>query len=167
MSPEVPPSVKHENAAMKVWIQFSLVGTPFTLSVRSGSKDPALSVDIGGMGTACPICKSARVRRRRRRSVIDRVRSAVGQWPYVCRACGERFYLGQRRPSQPADRENKDLRASDVGSEGPQLAYRPDPVRPHAKILVQAETQEQLDFVLLALSQAVSAHQHASHGVCR
>ena len=45
---------------------------------------------------------------------------------------------------------------------GPQAAYRTDTIRPRAEIVVEADTQDQLDSVLLALSRAVSAHQESA-----
>ena len=46
---------------------------------------------------------------------------------------------------------------------GRRAVYRTDTVRPQAKIVVQADTHEQLDSVLLALSRAVAAHQQTKH----
>jgi hypothetical protein len=42
------------------------------------------------------------------------------------------------------------------------MAFRTDAQKPQAKIVVQAESHEQLNHILLALHQAVSAYQHAS-----
>jgi Mg2+ and Co2+ transporter CorA len=42
------------------------------------------------------------------------------------------------------------------------MAFRTDAQRPQAKIVVQAESHEQLNDILLALNQAVSSYEHTS-----
>jgi len=44
-------------------------------------------------------------------------------------------------------------------SAGPQMAYRADPVRPTATIVLQAGSQSQMDQILQALSRMVSSYQ--------
>jgi hypothetical protein len=44
---------------------------------------------------------------------------------------------------------------------GPQIGYRADPIRPMAKIVLETDSHEQLDSILLALSRAISAEQQA------
>ena len=39
------------------------------------------------------------------------------------------------------------------------MAYRTDPVRPTAKIVLQAETHSQMNEILLALNRAVERYQ--------
>lgn len=49
-----------------------------------------------------------------------------------------------------------------VGGErtpGPQMAYRSDPIRPTAKIVLEADDYAQMDAILLALNRAVSLYQ--------
>ena len=46
--------------------------------------------------------------------------------------------------------------------DGPAMAFRTDAQRPQAKIVVQAESHEQLNDILLALNQAVSSYEHTS-----
>jgi len=40
------------------------------------------------------------------------------------------------------------------------MAYRTDPIRPAAKIVLQTDTQSQMDEILLALSRAVESSRH-------
>ena len=50
--------------------------------------------------------------------------------------------------------------AADAGRPaGPQMAYRSDPIRPTAKIVLEADNQAQMDEILLALKRAVSFYQ--------
>jgi hypothetical protein len=39
------------------------------------------------------------------------------------------------------------------------MAYRSDPIRPTAKIVLEADNQAQMDEILLALNRAVSFYQ--------
>jgi hypothetical protein len=42
------------------------------------------------------------------------------------------------------------------------MAFRTHPEKPHAKIVVQAESHEQLNHILLALNQAINSYQKTS-----
>jgi hypothetical protein len=108
----------------------------------------------------CPRCKSENVGRVRRRNVWDNFRAFLGGWPYGCDDCELRFtaasrYGPDRRTAsvtQPSDPET-----SRRG--GPEMAYRNDPIRPVAKIVIQADDQVQLENILRALDRAVSYYQ--------
>jgi hypothetical protein len=41
------------------------------------------------------------------------------------------------------------------------MAYRSDPVRPRAKIVLEADSHDQMNEILLALNRAVSSYQPA------
>ena len=62
------------------------------------------------------------------------------------------------RPESGNDRRA----ATDTAHERPAMAFRTDAQRPQAKIVVQAESHEQLNHILIALNQAVNSYQHAS-----
>ena len=54
------------------------------------------------------------------------------------------------------------MREPAVGGEssaGPQMVFRSDPIRPTAKIVLQADDYAQMDAILLALNRAVSLYQ--------
>lgn len=42
------------------------------------------------------------------------------------------------------------------------MAFRTDAEKPHAKIVVQADSHEQLNHILLALNRAVNSYQNSS-----
>lgn len=46
-----------------------------------------------------------------------------------------------------------------AGQAGPEMAFRSDPVRPLAKVVIQADDHVQLDKILMALHVAVSSYQ--------
>lgn len=46
-----------------------------------------------------------------------------------------------------------------AGQAGPEMAFRSDPVRPTAKVVIQADDHVQLDKILMALHLAVSSYQ--------
>ncbi len=92
-----------------------------------------------------------------RRNFWDNMKASMGWWPYRCHACGRRFTKAQRYPtseppSQPRSREARPR-------PGPEMAFRGDPVRPMAKVVIEADDHVQLDRILLALHHAVSAYQ--------
>ncbi len=93
----------------------------------------------------------------------DDLKAAMGWWPYQCEACRRRFVAGRRYPparaseAESAGREQRQAQAA-----GPEIAFRSDPVRPVAKIVVQADDHVQLDKILVALHRAVSAYQQGT-----
>jgi hypothetical protein len=111
----------------------------------------------------CSECGSTDIARGRRRGILAQVRATFGLWPYRCLDCGKRFHLRQRYPfQQPVTSTTME---SDWGSLdraqfiGVQAEYRTDLMRPVAKIVVHADSHDQLGSILLALSRAVSAEQ--------
>ena len=115
------------------------------------------------MREGCPGCGSTDIARRRRRGILAQVRATFGLWPYRCLDCGKRFLLRQRYPPQQPvtsstmepDWGSRD-RAQSIGF---QAEYRTDPMQPIATIVVHADSHDQLDSILLALSRAISAEQ--------
>ncbi len=85
----------------------------------------------------------------------------MGFWPYSCEACGRSFSAARRQPPALPTRSNQNPRdtARPAQSTGPALAFRNDPVKPMAKVVIQADDQVQLDQILLALHRAVSYYQ--------
>ncbi len=137
----------------------------------------------------CTRCGSDVFSRSRRRGIGDHIRAALGQWPYRCDGCDLRFWAGGRRAS--GTRESSKLR---VGSEtvdrlnihadpgtnfrafaehaaknqpapgGPEMAFRTHEEKPQAKIVLQADSHEQLNHLLLALNRAVMSYQPEVQG---
>jgi ribosomal protein L44E len=109
----------------------------------------------------CPNCHSDAIARIRRRGIVDHIRAYCGRWPYYCRFCGKYFYASQRYPSQRPRHSSEAARraARESGATGPQMAYRGDPQRPIAKIVIQADSHAQMDEILLALNRAVVSRQ--------
>jgi hypothetical protein len=104
----------------------------------------------------CPSCHSPDVHRSRRQGVLDALRSWSGYWPYRCFDCGRRAFYRGRRLSTAAFKAAKPAKGSKAG-----VLISAD--KPTAQIVIQAETQAQLDHVLLALSRAVSSYNPVSH----
>jgi hypothetical protein len=99
----------------------------------------------------CPHCGDADVWRLRRRRLRDRLLSLLNRWPYICHGCESRFWSDVRWPAKASGPAN-----------APQPA-RPRPVSaPSATIEVRAESQEQLDRMLLSLNRAISQFQTSS-----
>ena len=108
----------------------------------------------------CPRCHSANLSRLRRRSMFDHIRAQFGRWPFCCRNCGKRFRASQRYPSPPQQYSPaNEPEARDKRPAGPQMAYRSDPIRPTAKIVLQADDHAQMNQILLALNRVVSSYQ--------
>ena len=124
------------------------------------------------MRTNCPRCHSTDITRIPRCG-FDHVLAFFGHWPYHCRRCSKCFHSGERHaPPEPSRKTEPRRRAAyEAGSAGPGIAYRTDPVRPTAKIVLQAETQAQMDEILLALNRAVQQYSQPvrphSHTVAR
>ncbi len=59
-----------------------------------------------------------------------------------------------RRKAAKAGRSARQQRQA-----GPDMAFRSDPVRPMAKVVIQADDHVQLDKILVALHLAVSSYQ--------
>jgi hypothetical protein len=121
------------------------------------------------MRIACPRCREADVTRIRRCGIFDQIGSFFGRWPYCCRSCRKRFYAGQRRPPERYSPQAQQRRRAAYNSSfnGVQMAYRTDPVRPTAKIVLQTDTYWQMNEILLALNRAVEYYkqpieQHAN-----
>ena len=75
--------------------------------------------------------------------------------------CGKRFHASQRNPPpHPGQgRTVSERPARDTRSTGPQVDTRSDPVRPTAKIVLEADSHDQMNAILLALSRAVSSYE--------
>jgi hypothetical protein len=112
------------------------------------------------MAMNCPRCKSENVGRVRRRNIWDNLRSFLGRWPYTCDECELRFTAASRYG--PDRRTASVTQAADPETSrgaGPEMAYRNHPIRPVAKVVIQADDQVQLENILLALDRAVSYYQ--------
>ena len=124
----------------------------------------------------CKRCGSDDVARSRRRSLWDHFKAALGRWPYRCDDCGLRFAAPFRYPEDAAhlaeaalkttaqDVSGADFRAyaSDAERQGPDMVFRTQAGKPQAKIVLQADTHEQLNQILLTLNRAVNAYQTRS-----
>jgi transposase-like protein len=108
----------------------------------------------------CPRCKSDEVCRRRRKSLWDNFKAALGFWPYKCEHCGLYFSAARRYPPEP--HVSQAPPAQPAAHSGPEMAFRNDPIRPVAKVVIQADDQVQLDQILMALHRAVSYYQQPS-----
>ena len=89
----------------------------------------------------------------------DNIFASAGYWPYRCQHCSARFRLPAREYNS-ADRNRKQEKL--VGSAGPEMESYRHPDRPIAKIMIQADSHEQLDRVLLALERAVAQQDKSS-----
>ncbi len=116
----------------------------------------------------CTRCDSSDVNRSRRSGVCDRVQSWFGRYPYRCSGCGQRFRsLGRYadrnparpNPQQPAAHGHQTAGPTASASSKPEMAFRAHPEKPQAKIVVQAETHEQLNHILLTLDKAIHAYE--------
>ena len=119
----------------------------------------------------CPRCKNDEVCRTPRRSIWDNVKASMGWWPYRCAGCRRRFVAARRyapdRESQPkrqsreqtGQKQPEQEQRRGAGQAGPEIAFRSDPVRPMAKVVIQADDHVQLDKILMALHLAVSSYQ--------
>jgi hypothetical protein len=88
-----------------------------------------------------------------------------GRWPYRCYRCGRRFWTGKRYIppfTEPSQTERARTTSTNAAQEHPEMAFRTHPEKPHAKIVVQAESHEQLNHILLALNQAINSYQKTS-----
>jgi hypothetical protein len=117
----------------------------------------------------CPQCHSTDTARRRRRGILNKIRSTFNSWPYRCLSCGVCFHANQRQPGYDTGpssrteppRAQQAKTSAQQDSDGPRVAYRTEPVRPYAKIVLEADTHEQMDAILMALDRAVSMHRGA------
>jgi hypothetical protein len=91
--------------------------------------------------------------------MADRLFAYAGYWPYRCRECGARFRLPLRDYRLPATRRESSKRTDEAG---PDMACRKHPERPLAKVVIEADSHEQLDQILLALGRAVHQSNHSS-----
>ncbi len=133
----------------------------------------------------CTRCGSDNISRSRRRGLADHLCASLGLWPYRCEECSLRFWADQRR--RPRETSARATRASgqqvhseqggETGSTfrsfarkaaadaqaGPEMAFRTGEGKPQAKIVLQADSHEQLSHILLALNRAVMAYQPQAH----
>ena len=108
----------------------------------------------------CPHCKSENIGRVRRRTLWDNLKSSMGRWPYTCDDCALRFSAASRFGPDRRNAEATDAAGLQTAQQsGPEMAYRNNPVRPVAKVVIQADDQAQLENILLALDRAVSHYQ--------
>ncbi|HXE11260.1 MAG TPA: hypothetical protein VN633_04020 [Bryobacteraceae bacterium] len=108
------------------------------------------SADMNDSEMQCPHCGNSDVWRLRRRW-RDRILSYFNRWPYICHQCERRFWADARWPvrNQPA----------------PAPPVRQSYAAPSATIEVRAETQQQLDQMLLSLNQAINQFQKSPREV--
>ena len=98
--------------------------------------------------STCPKCRGA-LHRSHRRGLTDYVRSWWGVVPYRCCECEERVYLSRvSLESKP-----KDLPAHD-------LIIKLDSEKPTARVVIQAETHDDLQQVIHSLNDALMHHEH-------
>jgi len=109
----------------------------------------------------CPRCHSVNLSRLRRRGMLDHIRAQFGRWPFCCRNCGRHFRASQRYPAPPPEQHSRanEREARDQRFSGPQMAYRSDPIRPTARIVLQTDDHAQMNQILLALDRVVSSYQ--------
>ena len=113
----------------------------------------------------CKRCLSNDIQRSRRKGLGDKLKAVAGWWPYRCEDCERRFYARGRhlRPDpQPTQAGTRSAFAAAAGSEGPAMAFRADAVKPQAKVVIAADSHEQLNDILLALDRAVNSYQRKS-----
>ena len=113
------------------------------------------------MPVCCVRCRSTEIARIRRRGVLDQILAQFDRWPYRCLACAKSFRLNQRHVAGERSRSSKRRSPERTRTANADMAFRTDPVRPYAKIVVEADTHSQLDSILLALRRAVSSSQAA------
>src|SRR4051794_1136523 len=116
----------------------------------------------------CTRCGSSDVNRSSRRGACDEIQSWFGRYPYRCSACGLRFRMtgryrdrdrsSTRSASRPSERAQHQTPKPTPASSGPEMAFRAHAEKPQAKIVVQAETHEQLNHILLTLDKAISSY---------
>ena len=118
----------------------------------------------------CKRCGSKNINRSRRRGLIDQLKAALGRWPFRCESCAYRFAAPHRHvvkdetsshstaEKRPESGTSYRKHATQSAKQGPEMAFRTQGPKPHAKIVLQAETHEQLDQILLALDRAVNAY---------
>src|SRR3954468_10006148 len=115
----------------------------------------------------CTRCGSCDIHRSRRSGACDQIQSWVGRYPYRCGACGLRFCAtGPYLDTHPAANSTYTAGAQQqhrapnpaAAASGPEMAFRTDMTKPQAKIVVQAETHEQLNHILLTLDAAINAY---------
>lgn len=90
----------------------------------------------------------------------------MGRYPYRCAACGLRFRAtGRYANTGPAQQKahsaggaRSEAPKASTANSGPEMAFRAHPAKPQAKIVVQAETHEQLNHILLTLDKAINSY---------
>ena len=107
----------------------------------------------------CPKCSGTQLQRSRRRGVGDNVFASAGYWPYRCQQCSARFRLPARDYSGAGRKREPEKLAS---AAPPEIESYRHPDRPIAKVVIQADSHEQLDRVLLALERAVAQQDESS-----
>jgi hypothetical protein len=112
----------------------------------------------------CPGCGGVQFWRSRRRGLGENILARVGYWPYRCLECSERFRLRMRnhvpQTATPKPETKAEMKPDDVG---PEVASHRHPHQPVAKVVIQADSHEQLDQVLLALQRAVARYDTSSN----
>jgi hypothetical protein len=108
----------------------------------------------------CPRCLSDDIHRCRRRGSLDKIRAAFNRWPYYCGDCGLKFHEKGRHPESENAKTNPTSEKPEAApAAGPVMAFRKDEVRPQAKVVIEADSHEQLSRILMALDRAVVAYQ--------
>lgn len=114
----------------------------------------------------CTRCHSSDIHRSRRKGAWDNLQAWFGRYPYRCEDCGLRFAATGRYLDRESGNARNDYAKSSPqyatagqnGSAGPEMAFRSHPAKPQAKIVVQAETHEQLNHILLSLDKAINSY---------
>ena len=108
----------------------------------------------------CPRCKSEKIRRSKRRGLRDRMWGLLGRWPYRCKDCSFRFRRRIRYAAPPpSPTPGTTARALEPRVD---LAFRTHPCIPLAKVLLRAESQEQLEQMLVTIERTVGSYQHSA-----
>jgi hypothetical protein len=83
--------------------------------------------------------------------MIDAILRRFHRWPYQCRACAGRFHANLRFPEkkEPLPRLRVPM---------PPAGLSARPTEPTARIVVRADSHEQLDHILCALDRAISSY---------
>ena len=95
----------------------------------------------------CDQCGSPEVQRSRRKGPADWIWALFGRLPYRCCRCSRRFFT--RKEDGPAAHPTAKPQS------GPDVRLRRDAQAGVARVLIQAENEDQLTHILLALHRAV------------
>jgi len=110
----------------------------------------------------CPSCGSSDTCRSRR-NALDTVWTWLNRWPYQCRGCLRRFHGNSRYPTAASQKQRAAHNKQRTNTAPPpaisgKIEVRTHPNEPIAGIVVQAESQSELNSILLTLNQALASY---------